>query len=140
MTVTKQRNDVSENSQQFLSIVKIESGVFTLNCRKIFRRLICTHHDDAATVGLVWAKRSVRVGGGVDGSTEGGGRRREALGSRPPRCVNKCSSCSPCTATLVVSPHGRGPTAVSPARAAEDGSNYYLLAWKCACGNKLFQP
>nr|CAD1822135.1 unnamed protein product [Ananas comosus var. bracteatus] len=62
-----------------------------------------------ATVGLVWAKRSVRVGGGVDGSTEGGGRRREALGSRPPRCVNKCSSCSPCTATLVVSPHGRGP-------------------------------
>ncbi|XP_010250122.1 PREDICTED: EPIDERMAL PATTERNING FACTOR-like protein 6 [Nelumbo nucifera] len=63
-------------------------------------------------------------------------QRKLVLGSRPPRCVNKCLSCSPCMATLVIPPHQRSFKSSSQ---GEDGS-YYLLSWKCRCGNKLFQP
>ncbi|CAI9113988.1 OLC1v1037448C1 [Oldenlandia corymbosa var. corymbosa] len=62
------------------------------------------------------------------------------LGSRPPGCVNKCMNCRPCRATLVIPPHHNKPfTTAKPAAHREDGS-YYLLSWKCRCGNKLFQP
>ncbi|XVF35594.1 hypothetical protein REPUB_Repub18cG0159600 [Reevesia pubescens] len=30
----------------------------------------------------------------------------QQVGSRPPTCVNKCFSCRPCMATLVIHPHG----------------------------------
>ncbi|KAI4335714.1 hypothetical protein L6164_014334 [Bauhinia variegata] len=59
------------------------------------------------------------------------------LGSRPPRCVNKCLNCRPCMATLVVSPHQRNGHKASSAQRDE---GYYLLSWKCKCGNKFFQP
>ena len=62
----------------------------------------------------------------------------EKIGSTPPECVNKCRNCRPCMATLVVPSHQMmGSKAVLSHR--EDGS-YYLLSWKCKCGNKLFQP
>ncbi|KAA8525464.1 hypothetical protein F0562_007319 [Nyssa sinensis] len=58
------------------------------------------------------------------------------VGSRPPGCVNKCSNCRPCIATLVIPPHER-----KDSRASYDkDDSYYLLTWKCKCGNKLFQP
>ena len=73
--------------------------------------------------------------------------RRMGLGSRPPECVNKCLSCRPCTATLVVSPHyqiNKSSTNSSATLPRHDGGDdddvYYLLSWKCACGHKLFQP
>lgn len=58
------------------------------------------------------------------------------LGSRPPRCVNKCSSCRPCIAALVTSPHHKNDFNLSYQR----DESYYLLSWKCKCKDKLFQP
>ncbi|XP_019435696.1 PREDICTED: EPIDERMAL PATTERNING FACTOR-like protein 4 [Lupinus angustifolius] len=60
------------------------------------------------------------------------------LGSRPPRCVNKCLNCKPCMATLVISPHHKD-VHIHKAKAQRD-EGYYLLSWKCKCGNKFFQP
>ncbi|XVF88366.1 hypothetical protein PTKIN_Ptkin19aG0044900 [Pterospermum kingtungense] len=58
-------------------------------------------------------------------------------GSRPPKCINRCFSCRPCMAALVASPnHRNGPS--SSYKAGDE--SYYLLAWKCKCGDKFFQP
>ncbi|KAK2974405.1 hypothetical protein RJ640_021261 [Escallonia rubra] len=62
----------------------------------------------------------------------------KVLGSRPPGCVNKCMNCRPCVATLVIPPHQRKGF-VASSRGGDD-TTYYLLSWKCRCGNKLFQP
>ncbi|KAI4329337.1 hypothetical protein L6164_021611 [Bauhinia variegata] len=61
------------------------------------------------------------------------------IGSKPPACVNKCSTCRPCIATLVVPKHQRKDFKKVSSHGEEDDS-YYLLSWKCRCGNKLFQP
>ncbi|KAK4362193.1 hypothetical protein RND71_017434 [Anisodus tanguticus] len=58
--------------------------------------------------------------------------RRMAIGSRPPGCVNKCMSCQPCKATLVISP------STDPYKRKDD--TYYLLSWKCRCRDQLFHP
>ncbi|QCE08877.1 EPIDERMAL PATTERNING FACTOR-like protein 8 [Vigna unguiculata] len=54
--------------------------------------------------------------------------KRVMIGSKPPACRNKCMKCKPCTATVVV-----------PNHKSQDDS-YYLLSWKCRCGDKFFQP
>ncbi|KAG2718766.1 hypothetical protein I3843_03G227900 [Carya illinoinensis] len=59
------------------------------------------------------------------------------LGSRPPRCANKCLSCMPCIAVLVTSTHHR--TEYFNVSSQRDES-YYLLSWKCKCKDKFFQP
>ncbi|KAB1219856.1 EPIDERMAL PATTERNING FACTOR-like protein 8 [Morella rubra] len=59
------------------------------------------------------------------------------LGSKPPGCVNRCLNCRPCIATLVIPSHQMKEFSASSC--GEDDS-YYLLSWKCRCGNKLFQP
>ncbi|GMI81202.1 epidermal patterning factor like 8 [Hibiscus trionum] len=58
------------------------------------------------------------------------------VGSWPPKCVNKCFSCRPCMAALVASPDHRNTRSSS----YQGDESYYLLAWKCICGNKIFQP
>ncbi|XVF34650.1 hypothetical protein REPUB_Repub18cG0077000 [Reevesia pubescens] len=58
------------------------------------------------------------------------------LGSRPPKCVNRCFSCRPCMAALVASPHHRTGRSSS----YKGDESYYLLAWKCKCGDKFFEP
>ncbi|CDO98149.1 unnamed protein product [Coffea canephora] len=63
--------------------------------------------------------------------------RKMVLGSRPPGCVNKCMSCQPCKATLVIPPH---QDEGSRKLAHREDDSYYLLSWKCRCGDKLFQP
>ncbi|KAJ8755960.1 hypothetical protein K2173_024505 [Erythroxylum novogranatense] len=66
-------------------------------------------------------------------------RKRTVLGSRPPNCVNKCMNCQPCLATLVVtSRHKKGFSLEGSGHGDDD--SYYLLLWKCRCGNKLYQP
>ncbi|KAH9715069.1 EPIDERMAL PATTERNING FACTOR-like protein 8 [Citrus sinensis] len=65
-------------------------------------------------------------------------KKKMVLGSKPPACVNKCSSCRPCVATLVVPSHKNLLKASSNSHGDDD--SYYLLSWKCRCGNKLFQP
>ncbi|XP_058010288.1 EPIDERMAL PATTERNING FACTOR-like protein 8 [Hevea brasiliensis] len=68
-------------------------------------------------------------------------RKHMVLGSKPPGCVNKCFSCKPCMATLVVPSHQKDPTFKALSHGDDDDSGrYYLLSWKCRCGNKLFQP
>ncbi|KAI6681395.1 hypothetical protein NL676_035276 [Syzygium grande] len=68
--------------------------------------------------------------------------RREMVGSRPPICVNRCLSCRPCMAILVIHPPavGGGGAEDVGASSHEGSDSYYLLTWKCKCGNKLFQP
>ncbi|XP_023548448.1 EPIDERMAL PATTERNING FACTOR-like protein 1 [Cucurbita pepo subsp. pepo] len=65
------------------------------------------------------------------------------IGSRPPGCVNKCMSCRPCmaAAAAVVPVHkmkGKAFNAIASSR--EEVGSYYLLSWKCQCGNKIYQP
>lgn len=66
-------------------------------------------------------------------------QRKMVLGSRPPGCENKCFNCRPCIATLVIPSHHRAKRFSLSSHADEDDS-YYLLSWKCKCGQKLFQP
>uniref|UniRef100_A0A803LN16 Epidermal patterning factor-like protein n=1 Tax=Chenopodium quinoa TaxID=63459 RepID=A0A803LN16_CHEQI len=71
--------------------------------------------------------------------------KKPVLGSRPPSCVNKCLNCNPCVATLVVPPRHQMTDLISFTSYDDHyGDNnhdsYYLLAWKCKCGDKLFQP
>lgn len=65
-------------------------------------------------------------------------RKKMVLGSKPPGCVNKCLNCRPCMATLVIPPRQKKGLRDSNSHGEDD--NYYLLLWKCRCGNKLFQP
>ncbi|KAL2332466.1 hypothetical protein Fmac_020047 [Flemingia macrophylla] len=60
--------------------------------------------------------------------------RKVVIGSKPPACGNKCMKCRPCIATVVVPNHK-----TKCFKAVSDDS-YYLLSWKCRCGNKFFQP
>jgi len=63
--------------------------------------------------------------------------RKMVIGSKPPACLNKCMNCRPCIATLVVSQKRKSYRVSSR---GDDDDTYYLLAWKCRCGNKVFQP
>ncbi|KAF3450883.1 hypothetical protein FNV43_RR06972 [Rhamnella rubrinervis] len=79
------------------------------------------------------------VGSLIPSYGESGERQREmAVGSRPPACVNKCFNCRPCMATLVIPTHQM--KRLQTKSRGEDSDSYYLLSWKCRCGNKLFQP
>ena len=64
-------------------------------------------------------------------------REKLQMGSRPPACLNKCSSCRPCMATLVIQPPERKRYRTSR---HDEGDIYYLLSWKCKYGNKLYRP
>ncbi|XP_057772843.1 EPIDERMAL PATTERNING FACTOR-like protein 6 [Salvia miltiorrhiza] len=77
-------------------------------------------------------------GGMIRASPDEEELRKMVLGSRPPACVNRCMSCRPCEATLVIPPH-RTTIKWEKSSHREDDS-YYLLSWKCRCGNKLYQP
>ncbi|GAB2232541.1 hypothetical protein Droror1_Dr00011580 [Drosera rotundifolia] len=69
------------------------------------------------------------------------------LGSRPPRCINRCMNCRPCMAVLVIPPHKPKPNRdhqsygeIFKGSTPQDDEGYYLLSWKCRCKNKLYQP
>ncbi|MFS7992430.1 putative EPIDERMAL PATTERNING FACTOR-like protein [Helianthus anomalus] len=47
--------------------------------------------------------------------------------------------CSPCEATLVIPPHHK-MVDYSDQSSHDEDDCYYLLSWKCKCGDKLFQP
>ncbi|KAL0319144.1 UNVERIFIED_CONTAM: EPIDERMAL PATTERNING FACTOR-like protein 2 [Sesamum angustifolium] len=81
--------------------------------------------------------------GGIQTSHDNEQLRKMVLGSRPPACVNKCKSCKPCEATLVIPPHqsSRIENAnYQQLSSHREDDSYYLLSWKCRCGNKLYQP
>ncbi|XP_058774093.1 EPIDERMAL PATTERNING FACTOR-like protein 8 [Vicia villosa] len=68
--------------------------------------------------------------------------RKVVIGSKPPECVNKCMKCRPCMATVVVNDHDhhQRKKGFKLDSSHEENDSYYLLSWKCRCGNKLFQP
>ncbi|CAH9119429.1 unnamed protein product [Cuscuta epithymum] len=76
--------------------------------------------------------------------------RRMLIGSRPPRCENKCRNCGHCEAIQVpIVPNLKNqPTIRSshdlPKHIAynrEDYlSNYKPMCWKCKCGDLIFNP
>ncbi|KAL2338146.1 hypothetical protein Fmac_012592 [Flemingia macrophylla] len=61
------------------------------------------------------------------------------IGSKPPACVNKCKTCRPCMATLVIPNHEKWKKGFRVSSLRDDDT-YYHLSWKCKCGNKFFQP
>ncbi|XP_058068915.1 EPIDERMAL PATTERNING FACTOR-like protein 2 [Magnolia sinica] len=71
---------------------------------------------------------------------------RARIGSRPPSCERRCSSCGHCEAVQMpaVPQDGNGRrhsskvTTIS-SRAA-DTSNYKPMNWKCKCGDMIFNP
>ncbi|KAF7843261.1 EPIDERMAL PATTERNING FACTOR-like protein 8 [Senna tora] len=89
---------------------------------------------------LVPPKSGLSGGEKEEGEEEEGKR---VIGSKPPACENKCMKCRPCMATLVVpNNHRRKKKAFNfkVESRGDDDDTYYLLSWKCRCGNKLFQP
>ncbi|XP_058186972.1 EPIDERMAL PATTERNING FACTOR-like protein 2 [Rhododendron vialii] len=74
---------------------------------------------------------------------------RAQIGSRPPKCERRCSSCGPCEAIQVpTNPQtkfgGKNSSLSIPtieyARGGDDSSNYKPMSWKCKCGNSIFNP
>ncbi|KAH7565044.1 hypothetical protein ACOSP7_020873 [Xanthoceras sorbifolium] len=97
-----------------------------------------TSFPNLKSVGL-----AVSSGESSSGSTSRGSlveMKKMVLGSKPPGCVNKCLNCRPCKATLVIPSHDQKKKALRSAATHGDDANYYLLSWKCRCGDKLFQP
>ncbi|XP_055831847.1 EPIDERMAL PATTERNING FACTOR-like protein 2 [Solanum dulcamara] len=79
--------------------------------------------------------------GGIELPNWGKGTRGAKVGSRPPRCtVDKCLNCSPCMATLIAPIHQGKHKVSADGSASSEHDTYYLLAWKCKCGNKIYQP
>ncbi|KAK2425436.1 hypothetical protein P8452_54192 [Trifolium repens] len=69
--------------------------------------------------------------------------RKVVIGSKPPVCVNKCKKCRPCMATVVVNDHDHQRQKKKDFKfvsSDHEEDSYYLLSWKCRCGNKFFQP
>ncbi|KAF8026733.1 hypothetical protein BT93_F3263 [Corymbia citriodora subsp. variegata] len=77
------------------------------------------------------------------------------LGSRPPDCVDRCLGCAPCVPTLVIPGYQKKHFGTSSredhihnfqtegfrtSSSGEDGNGYYLLSWRCRCGDKIFHP
>nr|XP_017251985.1 PREDICTED: EPIDERMAL PATTERNING FACTOR-like protein 2 [Daucus carota subsp. sativus] len=55
---------------------------------------------------------------------------KEVIGSRPPRCEQRCNGCSPCEAIQVPTNHHVGI----------QFTNYEPEGWKCKCGKSFFTP
>ncbi|XP_043711432.1 EPIDERMAL PATTERNING FACTOR-like protein 2 [Telopea speciosissima] len=73
---------------------------------------------------------------------------RSLIGSRPPTCEGKCSSCGHCEAIQVPaipkqrngnSTHSSKVSTIAYSR-SEDNSNYKPMSWKCKCGDMIFNP
>ncbi|XP_057501669.1 EPIDERMAL PATTERNING FACTOR-like protein 2 [Actinidia eriantha] len=69
------------------------------------------------------------------------------IGSRPPRCERRCSSCGHCEAIQVpTNPQIKTATKNNSSLSkidhdrGDDRSNYKPMSWKCKCGNSIFNP
>ncbi|XP_010942048.1 EPIDERMAL PATTERNING FACTOR-like protein 2 [Elaeis guineensis] len=69
---------------------------------------------------------------------------RALIGSRPPRCERKCTSCGHCEAVQVpIGPqvrNGGGHFFNTITSKGDDSSNYKPINWKCKCGSMLLNP
>ncbi|GFP87595.1 epidermal patterning factor-like protein 2 [Phtheirospermum japonicum] len=74
---------------------------------------------------------------------------RSMIGSRPPRCEERCKSCGHCEAVQVpIVPiktfqeanfNAKIPKTVAYSR-GDDITNYKPMCWKCKCGDFIFSP
>ncbi|GMI91056.1 hypothetical protein HRI_002774900 [Hibiscus trionum] len=74
---------------------------------------------------------------------------RSLIGSRPPRCERRCSSCPNCEAIQVpvttlsknqrIRQFSAAFFSISYSR-GNDISNYKPMSWKCKCGNLIYNP
>ncbi|CAA3002278.1 Hypothetical predicted protein [Olea europaea subsp. europaea] len=68
---------------------------------------------------------------------------RAQIGSRPPQCKKRCSSCAQCEAIQVPTNTQikNSPTISGIAyNRGDDTPNYKPMTWKCKCGNQIFNP
>ncbi|KAJ3675654.1 hypothetical protein LUZ60_004696 [Juncus effusus] len=67
----------------------------------------------------------------------------ELIGSRPPRCEGRCSSCGHCEAVQVpIAPQNKLVNffhGVIYSR-GDETTNYKPLNWKCKCGDVIINP
>ncbi|XP_017696170.1 EPIDERMAL PATTERNING FACTOR-like protein 2 isoform X2 [Phoenix dactylifera] len=80
----------------------------------------------------------------ANGRGEEVGMARALIGSRPPRCEGKCTSCGHCEAVQVpVVPqvrNGGGHFFNTITSKGDESSNYKPMNWKCKCGDTLHNP
>ncbi|CAJ1973935.1 unnamed protein product [Sphenostylis stenocarpa] len=73
------------------------------------------------------------------------------IGSRPPKCEKRCSTCEHCEAVQVpVVPQlqshrshylsAKATIVVTYSSRGDDLSNYKPMCWKCKCGDYLYNP
>lgn len=77
-------------------------------------------------------------------------RTTQVIGSTPPRCERRCSSCGHCEAVQVpvtTQVHGHSRSHLSAAETSniaysrgDDVSNYKPMSWKCKCDNLILNP
>lgn len=72
-------------------------------------------------------------------------RMRSMIGSRPPRCAERCKSCGRCVAIQVPivgtkKAETRGHFYGTAYSRGDDISNYKPMSWKCKCGDLIFNP
>ncbi|KAL1546846.1 EPIDERMAL PATTERNING FACTOR-like protein 2 [Salvia divinorum] len=67
------------------------------------------------------------------------GKMRSVIGSRPPRCEERCSKCGHCEAVQVPI-YGKMPRNGVEYSRGDDVSGYKPMCWKCKCGNFIFNP
>ncbi|GMI82739.1 hypothetical protein HRI_001943200 [Hibiscus trionum] len=74
---------------------------------------------------------------------------RSLIGSRPPRCERRCSSCPNCEAIQVpVTTLSKSRRTLQFSAAffsisysrGDDISNYKPMSWKCKCGDLIYNP
>ncbi|KAL4343907.1 hypothetical protein HN51_062040 [Arachis hypogaea] len=74
---------------------------------------------------------------------------RAQIGSKPPKCERRCSSCGHCKAiqvptntNLQIQKGNINPPKLFKIAYArgDDKSNYKPMSWKCKCGNLIFNP
>ncbi|XP_047975305.1 EPIDERMAL PATTERNING FACTOR-like protein 2 [Salvia hispanica] len=70
--------------------------------------------------------------------------RGEMLGSRPPKCKERCGKCGHCEAVQVpigaAIKYGKMPRIRVEYSRGDDVSAYKPMCWKCKCGNFIFNP
>lgn len=77
-----------------------------------------------------------------------GANMRSLIGSRPPKCENRCRNCGHCEAVQVpIAPaikffnqENYGPRNSIEYSRGDDVSSYKPMCWKCKCGNFFFNP
>ncbi|KAK1276494.1 EPIDERMAL PATTERNING FACTOR-like protein 2 [Acorus gramineus] len=73
---------------------------------------------------------------------------RAMIGSRPPRCDRRCSSCGHCEAVQVPAVPQDKKNKIRHSNASkssitsrgDDTTNYKPMSWKCKCGDLILNP